>query len=83
LVDTVEQHVFHMVLLALAISVRIIDTVIDDPELIDRWIDVYTCHHANPFDHLMGIASVLASDQLDAFDEVLVEHGVIKHEKTV
>jgi len=31
----------------------------------------------------MGIASVLASDQLDAFDEVLVEHGVIKHEKTV
>src|SRR4051794_2928379 len=80
LVNSVGQHLPHMLELCLAIASRVIDTVVDDPELIADGIDIHACDHANAFDHPMGVTAILPPHQIDAFGEVLVNHRVVKDE---
>ena len=48
-----------MIDLGLAIPLRIIDTIVDDPKSVFFWIDIHTSNDPNPFDHLFGIATPL------------------------
>ena len=78
LVDTIRKHVMHMVEFGLAVTFRRIDALVNDPELVERGIDIDTRHHPNPFDDAMRIPAVLPTYQFDLGREVLVHHGVIK-----
>ena len=82
LVDTIRKHVMHMVEFGLAITFRRIDAVVNDPELVERGIDIDTRHHPNPSDDAMRIPAVLPMHQFDLGREVLVRHGVIKNHIT-
>ena len=83
LINAVEQHVLHMVQLGLAVPFRVIDAVVNDPELIDLRIDVDTGDNANALDDFMNIATVLFSNQFDVSGKVLVNHCVIKNQETI
>jgi hypothetical protein len=52
LVDTVEQHIAHVIQFGFAIAIRIINTVIDDPELVDLRIDIHTGYNTYTIDNL-------------------------------
>ena len=47
-VDTVRQHVMHMVEFALAVTFRCINAVVNDPKLVEHRIDIDTRHDPNP-----------------------------------
>ena len=83
LVDTVEQHVVHMIQLGFAIAVRIINAVINDPELVDLRIDIHTGYDTYTLDNSMGIATVLMPNQFNIFRKILVNHGIIKNNETI
>jgi len=63
-----------MIQFALAITIRIINPIINDPELLRFWIDV---NHSNPFDNAMRVATVLPQHNL--IRSAFVQHRVIKH----
>lgn len=57
LIDAICQHVMHMVQLGLAIAFGIINSIVNDPESIQRGVDIHTGHDPNSFDDLMRIAA--------------------------
>lgn len=69
--------------LGLAVSIRVIDAVVNDPELIDLWIDVDTGDNTDTLDDFMNIATVLTSNQFDASGKVLVNDCVVKNQETI
>src|SRR5271157_4265552 len=81
LVDTVHQHLVRMLQLGLAVSLRIIDAIINDPELVQDRVDIHAGDHPDPFDHLMRIPAVLLPHQFDRLREVFVNHRVDKDQK--
>jgi hypothetical protein len=60
-VDAVGQHVMQMVEFALAITFRRINPVVNDPELVERGIDIDTGHHAYAFNYTVFIPTILAT----------------------
>jgi hypothetical protein len=80
LIDTIGQHVMHMIQLGLAISLRIIDAIVNDPELIRSGIDIHTSYHAHSFDNPMRISTPLPPHQIHLEREILVHDRVIKHQ---
>jgi len=72
-----------MIQFGLAISIGIIDPVIDDPKLIRIRVDIDTRDNPDAFDDPVGIAAVLASHQFDLMRIVLVGHGIIEDQKPV
>lgn len=73
-----DQHVVHMVQLALTVSIGVVQAVVHDPVLPAVRIDVQTVHHAGALDQAMCIATVLASHQLDIVRVVLVQNRIVK-----
>lgn len=65
MLHTVRKHVVHVIQFGLAIAIRVVNTIVDHPELVDWWIDVDTRHHTDTFDHPVGIATRLSSYQFD------------------
>ena len=51
--------------LTIAIAIRIIDAIIDDPEAVEFRIDIHTGDHADAFNHALGIAAILPAHQVD------------------
>lgn len=82
-IDDLRQHLAHMDQFALAIASRIIDPIIDDPELAGGGIDVHTGDHADAFNQPMGVATVLTPHQFDVLREVLIDDRVIEDQITV
>jgi hypothetical protein len=76
----VVEHVSYMVEFGLAITVGIIDAIVDEPELVGLRIDVDTGHDPNPFDHGAGVATILPPDQLDDKRVVLIEDSIVKND---
>ena len=54
-----------MIQFCLTITVWILNTVIDIPELVYLWIDVHTSHHTDPFDDTVCVPTVLTSHQFN------------------
>ncbi len=63
--DGVVQHLADVVQFGFAISIWVINAVVDNPKLVRRRVDIPTCHHANALDHIVGIAAVLPTHQFD------------------
>ena len=63
-----------------AISRRIINAIVDNPELVEIGIDVDTRHHAHPFNDPVGISASLPPHQIHFEREILIHDGVIKHQ---
>ncbi len=76
----VQQHVAHMVQFAFAIALRIIDAVVNDPELVKDRINVHAAHRPNAFDHAMRVTALVLSHQFKLRRGVLVQHRIIKHQ---
>jgi len=83
LVNTVQQHILNMLQLRFSITIWVIDTVINDPELIGLRIDIHTSHNTNAFDDPVRIPAILAPHQFDFVGIILVNHGVIKNQKSI
>jgi hypothetical protein len=54
-----------MIQFGFAVAIRIINSVVNDPNLVGFWVDRHTRHYADAFDHSMGIAVVLSSYQFN------------------
>jgi len=67
-----------MIEFAFAVSLWIIEAVVNQLELIQRRIDVHAGHDPNTLDELFGIAAVLASHPFDCKGSVLIQHRVVE-----
>ena len=77
-VQGIVQHLPDMIQFALAIPLRVVNPVVNDPELIRFRVDVDTRHHSNPLDNAMSISTVLPSHQFDLEGGIVIQHGVVK-----
>ncbi len=75
--ERVVQHLAHMVEFSLAILIRVINAIVNQPALIQFWVDIHAGDHPNPFDEGMGITTVLSSDQLDLERAVVIQHRIV------
>jgi hypothetical protein len=64
---------------AVAIAVRIINPVVNPPELVGLGIDLDTGPPPDAFDHGLGIVTVLMTHQLNGKGAILVQDRIIKH----
>ena len=62
----------------LAITFGIIDSIVNQPELIRIRIDIDAADNTNALDHLFGIATVLATHQINRERMTFVEHRIVK-----
>ena len=73
-----HEHVLDVVEFGFAIPVRVIEPIIQQPELVGVGIDIDTSDHANAFDRGFGIAAPLSADQFNRKGVVLIEDRIIK-----
>ena len=57
--DGVVEHVAYMIQFGLAVALRVINPIVDDPELLKLWVDVHARHHPNALDNVVGIPAIL------------------------
>lgn len=62
LIDAIRQHLVDMVEFALAITVRVKDAVVDQPECFRFRVDIDTGDNADATDDAVCIPTVLATD---------------------
>ena len=79
----IGQHVANMIELGLAIAVRIVDAVIDDPVFAALRVHVDAVHHPDALDEAVNVAAVLPPHELDLMREILVGDRVIEYDATV
>ena len=79
----VDQHLTHMVQLALAVPVRVVDALVNDPETVLFRVDVDAGHHADVLDDPLCVAAVLPPHQFDLKRVVVVQHRVVEHQVPV
>lgn len=72
-----------MIQFCLPVSLWVINPIVNDPELINFGVDINTGHHPDPFDHHMRVTAVLSPDQFDPLRRTLVDHCVIKYQKSI
>ena len=73
----------HMFEFALAVAVWVVNTVIDNPELLRVRIDVDTGHDADTFDDVVCIATPLTPHDAHLAGVVFVGHRIVKDEIAV
>lgn len=76
--QSILEHRRHMIQFAPPILPRIINAVVDDPELAAMRMDVDTTHQSDTIGQAMGIAAPLLLRYLDPRSKTLVENGVVK-----
>jgi len=81
--DHVGQHVTHVIEFGFAVTVRIVNAVIDDPVFAALRIHVEAVHYADALDDAVSVAAVLPSHQLDLVRKILVGHGIVEHDTAV
>lgn len=80
LIDTMQQHILDMIQFGFAIPVRIINSIIDDPKLVQGGVDVHACYNAHPFDDPVCVSTPLPPHQFHLEREILVYNCVIEHQ---
>src|SRR3954451_7805150 len=78
LVDTIGEHLAYVIELAFAVTVRVIEAVVNYPKLVAFWVDVDARHHADALDDRFSVAAILRPHQFDGKRVVLVQHRGIK-----
>ena len=73
-----RNHLPHMVQLALAISVRIEDAVVNHPELLSAGVDVHAGDQPYASDDTLLVATPLPTHHFDVRSEAMIEYSVIK-----
>jgi hypothetical protein len=63
---------------AYQLSIRLVQTVVDEPKLVGFWIHINTGHHPNAFDNALCVATPLPPYEFDAMGVALIEYGIIK-----
>lgn len=76
------EHFAHMVELAFAIPIGVVQTVVDDPVLPAVGVNVQAIDHADAFDQTVGVAAVLQPHQIDMVRVVFVDDRVVKDQAT-
>ena len=76
------EHLAHMVELALAVPLGVVQTVVDDPVLPVVGVDVQAVDHPDALDQAMSVATVLQPHQIDMMGMILVDDGVIENQTT-
>jgi len=71
-IHTVCQHIVDMLQFVLAVTFKVKDTVINDPEFVKKQVDIDTGDNTDSFDHTMSITTVLPSDQFDLEREIFL-----------
>jgi hypothetical protein len=61
-----------MVKFALPIPIRVVNAIVDDPELVKLRVNIHARHHPDAFDDGVGIAAVLPAYQLDLEGAVMI-----------
>jgi len=77
-IQCVVKHLTHMIQFGLAVVVWVINSIVDDPELVKLRIDVHTGHDPNAFDQTVRIAAVLPPHDLDLERTIMIQHRIIK-----
>ena len=67
-----------MLKFGLAISVWIIDTIVNNPKLIQRRVDIHASDNAYAFDNTMCVTAILTPHQFDIVRIVLICHCIVK-----
>lgn len=67
----------------LAVPLRVIKPVVDDPVLPAVGVNVQAIDHPDAFDQPVGVATVLKPSQINMMDVILVDDGVIENETTI
>jgi hypothetical protein len=81
LIDHISKHLLHVIEFAFAVAVRVVNPVINQPKLVHLGIDIHAAHHADAFDHGLGVAAVLRANQLHGKRVILVQYGIIKDDE--
>lgn len=81
LVNTVQKHVLNVIEFALAVSVWVVNPIVDDPKLIQVRIDIHTSDDPDALDDALCVSAVLPSHQFDCMRVVLVGHRIIEDKK--
>lgn len=72
------EHLQNVVNLALAILIGVKDAVVNEPELVGGRIEIHAVDYANALDDTVGVARVLAANQLNFMAVFFIEDGIIK-----
>src|SRR5260370_42108407 len=78
--DHVGQYVPHVIEFGFAVTVRIVNAVIDDPVFAALRIHVEAVHYADALDGAVSVAAVLPPHQLDLVRKSLVGPGILEHD---
>lgn len=73
-----REHLAEMIDFGLSVDLRVVDSIVDAPELIGLWIDVDAGYDADAPDHALFVAAPLASDCLDFSGVVFVQNRVVE-----
>ncbi len=72
-----------MVNFTFAIAVGVIDTIINNPERIHIWVNIYHRDSADTPDNSLGITTPLPTRRFDFRRIVLISGGIVKQQITV
>lgn len=82
-IDRLGQRVLHMLQFGLAIPIRVINAILDDPKLVECGVDIHVSHPPDAFDQPVGIATVLPSHQIHAERVVYFHEDIVKHQVSI
>jgi hypothetical protein len=68
----IGQHLMEVIDLRLAVGVRVVDAVVDNPELVGFGIDVDAGDDPDASDHIASVAAPLTADHLHLTRAVFV-----------
>ena len=72
-----------MVEFSFSVSVRVVDSIIDQPELVDSKVNVNIGYKANAFDNSLTVPAVLVSDQFNLRAIALIRYRIIENYVTL
>ena len=58
------QHIMYMVEFSFSVSVKVVDSIIDQPELVDSGVNLNISYNANAFDNSLGVSTVLVAHSI-------------------
>src|ERR1043165_2117865 len=73
-----REHLLYMIQLALAVAVRVEDTVVNHPKLLRLRIDIHACNQSYASDHAVLVAAPLTAYHLNVGSEAMVQHRIIE-----
>lgn len=69
-----------MVKLTVAVTVRVVQAIVDDPKLSSAGIDVEATNQTDAANDTVFVATILPPNQLNGLAKAFVQHGIIKQQ---